>query len=201
MKIKKALITGMFFLLLFFTVYYLHITFFKVNVVFYSAIIDGVIATVVLMIGLYSIKYFDIFNFFEKIQLSIIMFLISYALSITIPTVIDRSLSFYILEKIQQRGGGVQLLSMKDIFTKEYIVEHRLMDIRITEQLESGTIKIVDNCVLLTNRGEKMADFSRFFRQNLLPKKRLINGKYTDDLVDPFRNSSNIVDYKCSKFF
>ena len=198
MKIKKALITGMFFLLLFFTVYYLHITFFKVNVVFYSAIIDGVIATVVLMIGLYSIKYFDIFNLFERVQLSIIMFLISYALSITIPTVIDRSLSFYILEKIQQRGGGVQLLSMKDIFTKEYIVEHRLMDIRITEQLESGTIKIVDNCVMLTNRGEKMADFSRFFRQNLLPKKRLINGKYTDDLVDPFRNSSNIVNYNCT---
>ena len=200
MKIKKALATTIVFLILFFTVYYLHITFFKVNVVFYSAILDGVIATVILTIGLYLVKYFDIFNNFEKIQLSVIMFFISYAISITIPTVIDRSLSFYLLEKIQQRGGGIQLHSMKDIFTKEYIVEHRLMDIRITEQLESGTIKITDGCVKLTGRGEKIANFSRFFRQEFLPKKRLINGKYTDDLIYPFRNSGHITSYSCGSF-
>jgi len=122
----------------------------------------------------------------------------SYALSITIPTVIDRSLSFYILEKIDQRGGGIKLGSMNDIFTKEYIVEHRLMDIRITEQLQSGTIKIVNNCVVLTDRGRCLSRFSRFFRKNLLPKKRLIQGEYTDDLVDPFSNSKVVNKYSCS---
>jgi nucleoside-diphosphate-sugar epimerase len=34
---------------------------------------------------------------------------------------------------------------------------------------------------------------------NFLPKNRLINGKYTNDLTDPFRNSTKIVNYKCAK--
>jgi len=198
MKIKKLIFSTLLFLTLFFIIYYLHVIHFKVNVVFYSAILDGVIATLILIIIIFSSKQFAIFNVFEKTQISIIMFLMSYALSITIPTVIDRSLSFYILEKIDQRGGGIKLGSMNDIFTKEYIVEHRLMDIRITEQLQSGTIKIVNNCVVLTDRGRCLSRFSRFFRKNLLPKKRLIQGEYTDDLVDPFSNSKVVNKYSCS---
>ena len=75
--------------------------------------------------------------------------------------------------------------------------EHQLVDIRLTEQAESGTIVIEGGCVKLTPRGEKLASFSRFFRQNFLPKRRLLRGEYTDKLTDPFARSDILPDYLC----
>jgi hypothetical protein len=114
-----------------------------------------------------------------------------------VPTVIDRSLSFYILEKLQQRGGGIKLDAFDQVFTQEYVKEHRLMDVRLTEQQQSGTIVIRNGCVVLTDWGQTIATTSRFFRNHFLPKQRLLMGEYSDDLTDPFRNSVKRVDYQC----
>jgi hypothetical protein len=197
MKIKKTIILICQFLLLYFIVYYVHIRYFKVDVVLYSAVTDGVVATLIMTVLLLFFGYFKVYSLFEKNLLVIIMLLVSIVISISIPTVIDRSLSFYILEKIQQHGGAVRLSSMNDIFTKEYIVEHRLMDIRITEQIESKTIEIKNDCVFLTEFGENLSSFSRFFRKNFLAKKRLIKGEYTNDLTDPFKRGVSGYDYQC----
>jgi hypothetical protein len=72
-----------------------------------------------------------------------------------------------------------------------------LVDVRLTEQLQSGTIVIRDGCVLLTDKGRDLAHVSRFFRNNLLPKHRLLMGKYSDALTDPFRHSTEDVRYRC----
>jgi hypothetical protein len=197
MKIKKTIILICQFLLLYFIVYYVHIRYFKVDVVLYSAVTDGVVATLIMTVLLLFFGYFKVYSLFEKNLLVVIMLLVSIVISISIPTVIDRSLSFYILEKIQQHGGAVRLSSMNDIFTKEYIVEHRLMDIRITEQIESKTIEIKNDCVFLTEFGENLSSFSRFFRKNFLAKKRLIKGGYTNDLTDPFKRGVSGYDYQC----
>ena len=197
MKIRKAIIaTSIFFIILIFF-YIIHIKYFSVNVLFYSAILDAFLATIVTSFLIFKYRFFHTFNIFERIQISIIWFLIGYALAISLPTVIDRSLSFYILEKIEQRGGGIKLSYFEDIFTKEYIYEHRLVDVRLTEQKNSGTIRVNNGCVKITERGRAIVSFSRFFRLNLLPKKRLLMGEYTDDLTDPFRNSKKITEYKC----
>lgn len=197
MKIRNALFASFLFGLLLLTTYYIHIAFFCVNVVLYSSIMDALIATGVASLLLFGWSKFQHLNGFEKTQLMLIWALAGYILAISVPTVIDRSLSFYILEKIHQRGGGIQLNRFEDVFTKEYIKEHRLIDIRLTEQVESGTIFIQNGCVKLTERGDRLAEFSRFFRQNLLPKKRLLMGEYSDDLTDPFRHSEAVVDYRC----
>jgi hypothetical protein len=141
----------------------------------------------------------QIFNHFEKLQLLIIWILVGYGLAISVPTVIDRSLSFYILEKLEQRGGGIKLNAFEEIFTKEYVKEHRLVDVRLTEQLESGTITIIGECVNLTDKGKKLVKFSTMFRRNILPKKRLLMGHYSDDLTNPLRTSdNNFVNYICN---
>ena len=197
MKIRKAIIaTSIFFIILIFF-YIIHIKYFSVNVLFYSAILVAFLATIVTSFLIFKYRFFHTFNIFERIQISIIWFLIGYALAISLPTVIDRSLSFYILEKIEQRGGGIKLSYFEDILTKEYIYEHRLVDVRLTEQKNSGTIRVNNGCVKITERGRAIVSFSRFFRLNLLPKKRLLMGEYTDDLTDPFRNSKKITEYKC----
>ncbi len=197
MKFIRATAATAIFILSLGIFYYIHIAFFKVNVVLYSAIADAVLATFLAGILLFSIDYFRPLGSFEKSQLLLIWLLAGYGFAISIPTVIDRSLSFYILEKLQQRGGGIKYESFADVFTQEYVKEHRLVDVRLTEQLESGTIVIEEGCVKLTEKGDLMATYSRFFRRHLLPKKRLLMGVYSDDLTNPFRHSIEPPNYTC----
>jgi len=197
MKIFKALIVFAIYLVSLCLIYYFDTQYFHVDVVFYSALFDTLLATIFIVFILKYTNNFIIFNSFEKIQLLAICLLVGYNLAISVPTVIDRSLSFYILEKIEQRGGGIQLSGFEEVFTKEYAKEHQLVNVRLTEQLKSDTIKIENGCVKLTKRGEALAAFSRFFRQNLLPKQRLLMGQYSDDLTHPFSNSTKILSYRC----
>jgi hypothetical protein len=157
-------------------------------VLLYSALCDGLIALLPLGVTLFFSRVGFSYNIFEKFQITLIWIFLSYIFAISIPTVIDRSLSFYILEKIQQKGGAIPASSLEEIIRDEYVKEHRLVDVRITEQLQSKTIQIDNGCIKLTSRGVEIASFSRFFRKNFLPKKRLLNDVYSDDLVDPFSN-------------
>ena len=197
MKYVKLLLACGLFVTTLVLVYLIHVMFFTVNVVFYGAIADGVIATALALVLISVIPLFRCFSIFEKIQMALIWLLLGYSFAISVPTVIDRSLSFYILEKLQQRGGGIKLSAFEELLTKEYVKEHRLVDVRLTEQLQSGTINIVDGCVKLTAWGDTLATSSRFFRNNFLPKRRLLMGEYSSDLTDPFKSSRANVDYYC----
>lgn len=196
-KFITALLATTLFVLVLLTVYAVHMTMFRVNVVFYAAIADALLAAAICGIGVFFLGYFRKLSGFEKSQLIVIWLLSGYAFAISVPTVIDRSLSFYILEKIQQRGGGIRQDAFEQVFTQEYVKEHRLVDVRITEQLESGTIEIKNGCVLLTAKGERVAAFGRYYRTHWLPKQRLLMGQYSDDLTDPFKNSAMHDDYVC----
>lgn len=197
MKLIRAILATLLFVILLVAVYYIHINYFSVNVVFYAAIIDAILAASIMALILYTVSFFNIFNAFEKLLLIVIFLISGYAVAISVPTVVDRSLSFYILEKLDQRGGGILHNSFERVFAEEYMKEHRLVDVRITEQLESGTIIIKNDCVLLTSKGRSIVNISRYFRKHWLPKKRLLMGQYTDDLTDPFRSSQNVDDYRC----
>ena len=197
MKYLKLLIATAVYVLLLLAIYVLHVRYVPVNVVFYSAILDAVLATILAATLIATVRWFKVFTRFETLQLCCIWLLLGYSFAISVPTVIDRSLSFYILEKLQQRGGGIKLDAFDQVFTQEYVKEHRLVDVRLTEQQQSGTIEIKDGCVKLTALGQTIASISRYFRSHFLPKQRLLMGKYSDDLTDPFRNSVERVDYRC----
>lgn len=196
-KFIKALLATISFVLVLLTIYAVHMTMFRVNVVFYAAIADALMAAAICGISVFFVGFFRTLSGFEKSQLIVIWLLSGYSFAISVPTVIDRSLSFYILEKIQQRGGGIRQDAFEQVFTQEYVNEHRLVDVRITEQLESGTIEIKNGCVLLTAKGERVASFGRYYRTHWLPKQRLLMGQYSDDLTDPFKNSAKQHDYVC----
>lgn len=199
MKITRALIGTSIFILALLVIYWVHVNCFKVDVVFYAAIFDSFLAAFVAGCLLWVLPFFKPLGEFEKFLLVVIWLMSGYGLAISVPTVIDRSLSFYILEKIQQRGGGIRQDAFERVFTQEYVKEHRLVDVRLTEQMQSGTIVIENGCVVLTPKGERIAEFSRSFRKNWLPKQRLLLGQYSDVLTDPFRTSPTIYDYVCGK--
>jgi hypothetical protein len=197
MKYLKLVIATAVYAVLLLVIYVLHVRYVPVNVVFYSAILDAVLATILAITLVATVRWFKVFTRFETLQLCCIWLLLGYSFAISVPTVIDRSLSFYILEKLQQRGGGIKLSAFDDVFTQEYVKEHRLVDVRLTEQQQSGTVEIKDGCVKLTAWGQTIASSSRYFRAHFLPKQRLLMGKYSDDLTDPFRNSVERMDYRC----
>lgn len=179
-------------------VYVAHVWFFNVNVVLYSAILDAMISCAIVGTVALIVKARLPFDGFNLVLLVVIWAIGGYAFAISGPALLDRSLSFYILEKLQQRGGGILESRMGEVFRDEYMPEFRLVDVRLTEQLQSGTITIENGCVKLTPRGERLAALSRFIRTNLLPKHRLLAGVYTDALVDPFRASKKgPIGYEC----
>ena len=196
-KFLKTFLASVLFLVCLLVTYVLRMRYGQVDVVFYSTIGCAVVAVLIAGALLYLLRAFSNFSRLEKSQLLVIWMLLGYAFAISVPTVIDRSLSFYLLEKLQQRGGGIRQDRFQDVFVKEYMVEHRLVDVRLTEQLQSGTIEINDGCVRLTPRGRRLASFSRWFRANLLPRRRLLMGQYSDDLTHPFQHSTTTVDYTC----
>lgn len=193
--LKAATLTVVYVVVLL-SIYFVHMRFGRVDVVFYAAIVDALLA-LVLTSSLFLLPAFRRLAGLEKTLLAVVWLLGGYGFAISVPTVVDRSLSFYILEKLEQRGGGIRQDAFPDVFAKEYMVEHRLVDVRLTEQEESGTIEIINGCVKLTDKGHRIAGLSRFYRQNLLPRKRLLLGAYTDDLTDPFRHSVSDVTYQC----
>ncbi len=187
---------------------FFHFRYLTVNVVFYSTLFDALVATAVVGITVYMIRRLSgpesrlgrgVHQLTgTEIWLTLVCTaLAGYAFAISVPTVIDRSFSIYILEKLEQRGGSISLPAMNDIVIKEFIHEHRLIDVRMTEQLKSATLTIENDCVSLTERGERIVAFTRFYRTNLLPKKRVLMGEISDDLTDPFKNSAPVGDFRC----
>ena len=176
----------------------IHFLYFPVRVVLYDTLLDVVIALLPFaLIYVLALRKRLALSRPELVLSLLVGLLIAVNYAISIPTVIDRSLSAYILEKLAQRGGAIQFSAFPRIFADEYMKEHRLVDIRLTEQLESGTIVIENGCVRLTDRGRLVATITRFYRTHFLPKEREIMGSYTDALTDPFRNSTP-ENYACS---
>lgn len=177
--------------------YVLHARLLPVDVVLYSALGDAAVAAALCSVVICRVSWFSPLQASERLLLVLVWLLGGYAFAISIPTVIDRSLSFYILEKLEQRGGGIRADAMERLIVTEFMSEYRVTDARLTEQLASGTIEIRDGCVRLTPKGRRIAAFSSAFRTHLLPRERLLMGEYSDDLTQPFRRSSDSPDYLC----
>lgn len=177
--------------------YVTHIKLLRVDVVGFAALMDAVIAAVIAGGVLFVVSWFNVLEKFERALLVVIFLLGGYAFAVSVPTVIDRSLSLYILEKLDQRGGGIREDQIGWVFVHEYLPEYRLVDVRLTEAVKSGTVEIRNGCVVLTGKGHATAAVSHWFQRNLLPKQRLLRGQYTDDLTDAFRNSLPSPGYEC----
>jgi hypothetical protein len=198
MKLRSAAAITLIFIFTLLCVYLVHVWYFPVRVILYSAVGDALLAAAIVCgVCAYFRRRLPL-SPFELLLLSVIWVLGGYAFAISGPAVLDRSLSFYILEKLQQRGGGIREDAFPEVFTEEYMPEFHLVDVRITEQLQSGTIVVADGCVRLTPYGKRLASLSLFVRRHLLAKHRLLAGVYTDALVDPYAASrKGPIGYEC----
>jgi hypothetical protein len=193
----RAFVACLLFVVLLLATYVVHARYLPVSVIFYSAMLDGAIAAVATLGIVAATRWFGVLDGFAKSLLFLLWLLGGYAFAISVPTVLDRSLSFYLLEKIDERGGRVPLNRFGYIFTHEYMRDHHLVEVRLTEQEASGTVSIDDGCVTLTSRGREMVRLSRFFRRELLARHRLLMGHYSDALTRPFPPGANAAADHC----
>lgn len=178
----------------------IHFNFVEVDVVFYACVLDLVIT--LLIVGPLAYWLLPKRKNLNRTEITLTGLLCTVTLvlySVMGPTVIDRSLSFYLVEKLRQRGGEIRYDAFPEIFVREYMPEYRLMDVRLMEQLSSGFSELQGNCVVLTDKGRMVAGFMDFFRRNMLPKKRNLFGETTDRLTRPFDGAKQVVDVTCSR--
>jgi small basic protein len=185
------------FLVTYLTVNFVHFRYFRVRVVAYDALLDVALAAALVGVAWFVVRRHLATTAFESVLFLTIGALLSAIYAIMVPTVIDRSLSVYILEKLDQRGGAIRADAFEDILVREFFPEHQLVAIRLTEQVNSGTVTLEDGCVRLTLRGRRIAYWTRFYRTTLLPRHREILGRFTDDLTDPFRRSEALAPFRC----
>jgi hypothetical protein len=199
LKLVDILATCVAAVVVFFAINLIHFNYFQVDVVFFSCLID--IALTGLIVGPAAYWVLSKRKTLTQTEMSLTGMLIALSLvfySVMGPTVIDRSLSFYLVEKLRLRGGEIAYNAFPEIFVKEYIPEYRLMDVRLQEQFSSGFAEYRGDCVVLTDKGRFVAGFMDFFRRNMLPKKRNLLGEITDKLTHPFDGAKQVVDTTCS---
>jgi hypothetical protein len=198
-KLILILIVILFYITLLIIFNIFHNLYFNVNVVFYSSLADTLFCLVFVYLLLNFKKFQNQLLGTERSLILVICILLGYIYSLSIPTVIDRSLSLYLLEKIKQQEGQINYESLNDVISKDYLKEYKIVDVRITEQLESGTIILKDGCVLLTDKGYYIAITSEYIRKNFLPKHRLLNDTYTDILTNPVIAGEDFEKRKCQR--
>ncbi|WVH09084.1 MAG: hypothetical protein EoVTN8_406 [Fluviibacter phosphoraccumulans EoVTN8] len=157
---------------------FFHFKYFSVNVLLYASLFDvvlSVILTIPLIVNVFQ-KTLD--GFGMLLVISLLLFF-GYSYAITIPTIIDRSLSVYILEQIKKSGGEVSVNEYYRKINYDYFYDYKVPEMRLSEQLSSGTIEMTqDGMVKLTTKGKFVTDLTISYRKIMMPTHRLIIDKY-----------------------
>jgi hypothetical protein len=149
LKVKGYIFDALIFLVLLMVIHVLHVLLFKPTVTLYAALFDCIIASLSTAIFARRDKRLTATRklfFVVLLQAGIILAILG-------PTVIDRSLSLYLLTKISESGGKVELAGFNELFISGYIEDFDVIEVRLTEQLKSGTLIVVEDHIQLTKIG------------------------------------------------
>jgi hypothetical protein len=141
------------------------------SVTLYGSIFGSFVAALISLLILGKLKFFRIFSSFEKYLIISIFLLVGYSYSITIPTIIDRSLTIYMLGELKNSPSGIEKAKLEQDLTDSYIRDYQLIPTRILEQIVSGTITVENNCIKLTRTGMYIAEISQFYKNLFLPTR------------------------------
>jgi glucan phosphoethanolaminetransferase (alkaline phosphatase superfamily) len=163
---------SIFFIFLFFFINFIHFQFFYPKVILYSLILDIIITVLIILIILFLFNrsfYFSknlllTFFFIFAITQSLIVY------SLVIPTVVDRSLSIYLLNYLKN-NKPLKMSELTKIAQDNYIVDMQVIETRVNEQLATGSIIVNNDEITLTNKGKKLLLIFSFVKKYLLPKK------------------------------
>lgn len=153
--------------------------FFKSPIIFYGYIKYLIVFFFAVLALFFIIRFFlpASRNFLKPRMIVLALFLstsVSYSVLMTFPIITDRSFSVFILGSLDKYPEGVSHDELKNI-SLDYFVGQNVIEKRIVEQLETGTITDNDR-VKLTPRGKNIVRVNgfigKFFNldmKNILP--------------------------------
>lgn len=155
-ELSKSLSKSILLILVFFIVYLGKRFIAPSDIVFYEGLFIsiGVAGTAFLtIIGIHL--YFKRLKLRDWINAVIIQALFGYAVIITFPSLLDRSISMYILATIAKSGKQVPVERIQKLFEVGYVRDTYTVNKRLNEQIATGNILIKDETIFITERGMK----------------------------------------------
>ena len=155
-------------LTLFLLINYIHLNLFTYSVFLYSSTFDLCLALLITYV------FYGIFNknFFLNNKLliaifSYLHFVTFFLFIIFFNVVIERSLSLYILERLNQTNP-LTIIELNENIRNNYFDDMNVIDTRIVEQISSGNITMHDNQIFLTDQGKSLVNFVRMYKKYFL---------------------------------
>lgn len=75
---------------------------------------------------------------------------------ITFPVTFDRSITMFLLARIEREDGRLDNASLEKLYIREYLQDMRQIDRRVEEQLLSGNIRIDHGHIRITPQGRHL---------------------------------------------
>lgn len=152
---KKNLLLIIIFQILYFFLLFLKRYFFPSEIFFYESLNLLLILSIFLFLIL-IIKKKSYFNM-EHIYILVTSFLLSYAILITFPTLSKRSISLFMLMKINNVDEkGISKNELESSVVKEFFIENKEVERRINEQLDSKNITLKNDKFFILSKGKKI---------------------------------------------
>ena len=164
------------FLFLFVTIF-LIIHIFKRNyypgeIIFYEGLQIIIFLSVTYILILIFLKKLNKVNFASKntspyIFSLISYFFICYSYLVTVPTMVDRSLSLYIIKAVSINENGLHKKDLLKSIQNDFFINQGQYNKRIEEQMISGNIHIKNDILSITKKGKTNYKINLFFKKLL----------------------------------
>lgn len=124
---------------------------FKLEIIFYEGI------AIMLSITLVSVA----FRFFKQPQTYVTFFLFCYAFHITIPSLLDRSISLYIIGILHEEKIAT-LSELQNYYVSGFVYHNEAIEKRLNEQVRSGNIAVENGNYSLSHKGVSLFNFNQY---------------------------------------
>lgn len=134
------------------------------EIIFYQGLILLFISTVLVLtiiFALYKVRFIDHVLFNCGVLIVIIASLLFYCFHITVPSLLDRSISLYIIG-ISQKKSNSTINDYRDQFYKGFIVKNKAIEKRLNEQIITGNVQCINDLCNLTEKGHEVYKLNNF---------------------------------------
>lgn len=157
---------------------------------------DGLIAVLVIIIFSYLIiflasRYLN-FSHHQFTQRSLLNAALAastlvYAFHITVPTIIDRSISLYILSRMDGKSSGVNVGELQESFLNGYVSKNNAVCRRLDEQIVSGNIRFENGKYFITDNGERVINILRVVARLVHRSEYYVTESMSDSLLYKYK--------------
>lgn len=139
-----------------------HTGLFRGMAFFYRGIIFISISTILLYISLVRIKRHTFLQQSSVTAIVIAFFCIHVVIFTLVPVTLDRSVSVFLLQRMQANGSVHTKKQLEDVLIDGYILKSDAVGKRIIEQEQTGSIRPDGDGWRMTPRGEWIVNMYRF---------------------------------------